>query len=156
MDKTILLREAAKEHSALAPYPEQELTREIISAAMEVHRALGPGLLESAYQACLCYELKLRGLEFVQQVDLPIAYKEVKLDCGYRIDLIVEQSSSRGVKVSAADSSSTRSSTAHLHASHQYACRTIDQLQRRCLEERHQTPDSLMPKSSVSLCLCGE
>jgi|SRR5271166_1771733 len=70
-------------------YPEQALTREVISAAMEVHRALGPGLLESAYQACLCRELQLRNLDFAQQVDLPIAYKGVKLDCGYRIDLIV-------------------------------------------------------------------
>jgi len=56
---------------------------------MEVHRALGPGLLESAYQACLCHELQLRGLDFVQQLDLPLTYKGVKLDCGYRIDLIV-------------------------------------------------------------------
>jgi len=56
---------------------------------MEVHRALGPGLLESAYQACLCRELQLRSLDFVQQLDLPVTYKGVKLDCGYRIDLIV-------------------------------------------------------------------
>jgi GxxExxY protein len=70
-------------------YPEQALTREIISAAIEVHRALGPGLLESAYQACLCHELQLRNLDIVQQVDLPVTYKGVKLNCGYRIDLIV-------------------------------------------------------------------
>jgi len=56
---------------------------------MEVHRALGPGLLESAYQACLCRELQLRHLEFVQQVEFPVNYKGVNLDCGYRIDLIV-------------------------------------------------------------------
>jgi GxxExxY protein len=55
---------------------------------MEVHRALGPGLLESVYQACLCHELKLRGITFHQEVDLPVAYKGVKLDCGYRVDLI--------------------------------------------------------------------
>ena len=89
MDKTILLQEIANENSTFTHYPEQALTRGIISAAMEVHRALGPGLLESAYQACLCHELKLRGLEFERQIDLPIAYKEVKLACGYRIDMIV-------------------------------------------------------------------
>jgi GxxExxY protein len=68
---------------------EQPLTREIIAAAMEVHRSLGPGLLESAYQACLCCELELRKIPFRQQVEIPITYKSVKLDCGYRIDLIV-------------------------------------------------------------------
>ncbi len=68
---------------------EQPLTREIIAAAMEIHRSLGPGLLESVYQACLCHELELRKLPFRQQVDIPITYKGVKLECGYRIDLIV-------------------------------------------------------------------
>ena len=68
---------------------EQPLTREIIAAAMEVHRLLGPGLLESVYHACLCHELELRKLNFRQQVDIPITYKGIKLDCGYRIDLIV-------------------------------------------------------------------
>jgi GxxExxY protein len=68
---------------------EQALTGEIIAAAIEVHRALGPGLLESAYQACLCHELELRSIAFRQQVDLPLSYKAIKLDCGYRIDLIV-------------------------------------------------------------------
>ncbi len=75
--------------SDVLPYPEQALTREIIAATIDVHRTLGPGLLESVYQACLCHELHLRSLEFVQQVDLPVTYKGVKLDCGYRIDLIV-------------------------------------------------------------------
>lgn len=56
---------------------------------MEIHRSLGPGLLESVYQACLCHELELRKLPFRQQVDIPITYKGVKLECGYRIDLIV-------------------------------------------------------------------
>jgi GxxExxY protein len=70
-------------------WPEQALTKEIIAAAIEVHRALGPGLLESAHQACLCHELKLPELNFVQQIELPLQYKGVKLDCGYRIDVIV-------------------------------------------------------------------
>ena len=90
MDKTILLRQATKDELSQAPYPEQSLTREIIAAAMEVHRALGPDLLESAYQACLCHELALRNISFVQQVDLPVTYKDIRLDCGYRIDLVVE------------------------------------------------------------------
>ena len=64
-------------------------TSPIIGAAIEVHRHLGPGLLESAYEQCLCHELHLRGLSFRCQVDLPLSYKGIKLDCGYRIDLIV-------------------------------------------------------------------
>ncbi len=74
--------------SDLPANAEQALTREIIAAAMEVHRSLGPGLLESAYQACLCYELGLSRIPFLQQVEIPVIYKGVKLDCGYRIDLI--------------------------------------------------------------------
>ena len=68
-----------------------ELTYETIGAAIEVHRALGPGLLESAYQACLCRELSLRGLNFQTALPLPIHYKGVQLDCGYRIDMLVGQ-----------------------------------------------------------------
>ena len=66
-----------------------ELTYEIIGAAIEVHRALGPGLLESAYQACLCRELLLRGIDFQTELPLPVEYKGVRLDCGYRIDILV-------------------------------------------------------------------
>jgi GxxExxY protein len=64
-------------------------TSPIIGAAIEVHRQLGPGLLESAYEQCLCHELHLRGLPFKCQVDLPVSYKGVQLDCGYKIDLVV-------------------------------------------------------------------
>src|SRR3954462_10873879 len=71
---------------------EQELTKEIIGAAIEVHRELGPGLLESAYEVCLCYELKLRGIPFTCQLPLPVTFKGVKLDCGYRIDVCVRES----------------------------------------------------------------
>ena len=66
------------------------LTGKIIQCAIEVHRGLGPGLLESAYEECLCYELRLAGLRFERQVPLPVVYKEVKLDCGYRQDVVVE------------------------------------------------------------------
>jgi GxxExxY protein len=60
-----------------------------IGAAIEVHRQLGPGLLESAYEQCLCHELHLRGLPFRRQIDLPVSYKGLQLDCGYKIDVIV-------------------------------------------------------------------
>jgi GxxExxY protein len=66
------------------------LTGNIIGAAIDVHRALGPGLLESAYEACLFYELRLRKLKVEAQKPLPIFYKDVMLDCGYRLDLVVE------------------------------------------------------------------
>jgi GxxExxY protein len=66
------------------------ITESIIGAAIEVHRALGPGLLESAYEACLAFELIERGLKVEQQKALPVVYREVRLDCGYRLDLLVE------------------------------------------------------------------
>ncbi len=66
------------------------LTRTIIGAAIEVHKALGPGLLESAYEACLARELAIRGLRAVRQTEITVEYKGEKLDCVYRADLIVE------------------------------------------------------------------
>jgi GxxExxY protein len=71
---------------------ENRITEAIIGAAIEVHRSLGPGLLESAYEECLCYELSQIPLPFRRQVSVPIHYKGVQLDCGYRIDLLVEES----------------------------------------------------------------
>ena len=68
-----------------------ELTEQIIGAAIEVHRHLGPGLLESSYEQCLCYELAQRGLAFERQVPVPVCYKGVLLDCGYRLDVLVEK-----------------------------------------------------------------
>jgi GxxExxY protein len=66
------------------------LTEAIIGAAIQVHRALGPGLLESAYEACMIYELTERGIRVEQQKPLPVIYRGVKLDCGYRLDLLVQ------------------------------------------------------------------
>ena len=66
------------------------LTEKVIGLAIEVHRQLGPGLLESAYEECLCYELAPAELVFRRQVALPIVYKSVRLDCGYRLDIVVE------------------------------------------------------------------
>lgn len=68
-----------------------KITEQIIGAAIEVHRALGPGLLESAYEECLCRELALREVPFERQRPLPVAYKGVQLDCGYRLDLLVAE-----------------------------------------------------------------
>ena len=68
------------------------ITQSIIGAAIQVHRVLGPGLLESAYEACLAFELAKRGLKFEQQKPLPLIYEQVKLECGYRIDFLVDGS----------------------------------------------------------------
>ncbi len=70
----------------------EKLTEQLIGAAIEVHRVLGPGLLESAYEECLCHELHLRGLAFRRQVPLPVEFKGIHLDCGYRMDILVEDS----------------------------------------------------------------
>ena len=69
---------------------EGKITEKIIELAIEVHRHLGPGLLESAYEECLCFELKLHDLSFERQKPLPLKYKSIELDCGYRIDILVE------------------------------------------------------------------
>jgi len=69
---------------------DEELSEQIINAAIEVHRATGPGLLESAYQNFLAHEFVLRGIRFAKEVPLPVVYKGVRLDCGYRMDFVVE------------------------------------------------------------------
>ncbi len=84
---------AHREHRDLVVEKEKlnELTGTIIGAAIRVHRELGPGLLESTYEACLSYELGEAGLVVERQVTLPVRYRDVNLDCGYRIDLLVEK-----------------------------------------------------------------
>lgn len=67
-----------------------QLTSQIIGAAIEVHKEIGPGLLESAYETCLCHELMLQELKFERQKEVPVQYKGLRLDCGYRIDVLVE------------------------------------------------------------------
>jgi GxxExxY protein len=69
---------------------DNDITHAIIGAAMEVHKRLGPGLLESAYEECLLHELRIRKMSVERQKGLPVIYKEVKLECGYRLDLLVE------------------------------------------------------------------
>jgi GxxExxY protein len=70
---------------------DNEITREIIGVAIEVHKLLGPGLLESAYEACLCHEFAIRKIGFQKQKPAPLVYKEIKLDCDFRLDLLVEK-----------------------------------------------------------------
>ncbi len=65
------------------------LTQQIIGLAMRVHSALGPGLLESAYERCLCHEFEQNGVAYARQVELPLVYRGVRLDCGYRADIVV-------------------------------------------------------------------
>jgi GxxExxY protein len=67
-----------------------QITHEVLDSAYKVHTALGPGLLESAYKACLAYELRKKSLNVIEEKPIPIIYEEVKLDCGYRLDLLVE------------------------------------------------------------------
>jgi GxxExxY protein len=70
--------------------PDNDLTRDIIGAAIEVHKLLGPGLLESAYEECLACEFVLRGITFERQKPAPVVYKDVKLECGYRMDFLID------------------------------------------------------------------
>ena len=79
------------EHDNTATRKLWDLSERVLGACIEVHCHLGPGLLESAYEECLCYELSLRGLKFARQKPLPVVYKGVVLDCGYRLDLVVEE-----------------------------------------------------------------
>jgi len=69
----------------------EDLTEKLIAAAIEVHRQLGPGLLESAYEECYCHELKLRDVSLERQKSLPLEYKGIKLDCGYRMDVVADK-----------------------------------------------------------------
>jgi GxxExxY protein len=68
----------------------EDIARQIVHAAFTVHSALGPGLLESAYQACLAYELASAGVHVVSEINLPVIYREIKIDAGYRIDMLIE------------------------------------------------------------------
>jgi len=70
---------------------DSELSNRVIKLAIDVHRQLGPGLLESAYEQCLCFELKQNDIEHARQVPPPVIYKSVRLDCGYRMDIVVER-----------------------------------------------------------------
>ena len=79
-----------KENGESGEGKKDPLTQKVIGCAIEVHRYLGPGLLESTYERCLAHELALAGISFVNQVSVPVEYKDVTLDCGYRLDFLVE------------------------------------------------------------------
>jgi GxxExxY protein len=70
----------------------EKIGKEVVDSAIQIHKALGPGLLESAYEACMVHELESRGIDVLRQVPMPIHYKGVKLDIGYRLDLLLENS----------------------------------------------------------------
>ena len=84
------MNETQRHRDTEKSYFDSDLTETIIGCAIEVHRALGPGLLESVYEECLCYELQQKDLNFERQKILPLSYKEVRLEAGYRLDLVVE------------------------------------------------------------------
>ena len=85
------MEERRRQSGGTAEEKLSELTRRIISSAMEVHTGLGPGLLEAAYEECLCHALARGGLQFRRQVAIPIAFQGIKLDCGFRLDLLVDE-----------------------------------------------------------------
>lgn len=78
-------------NSKLKKMKENEIANKIVGSALDVHRALGPGLLESAYKECLAYKLQKAGLAIEKEKPIPLIFEEVKLDCGYRIDILVEK-----------------------------------------------------------------
>jgi GxxExxY protein len=113
---------------------DNEITHEIIGAAIEVHRLLGPGLLESAYEECLAKELALRNLSVERQKPVPVVYKDVKLECGYRIDLLVENRVV--VELKSIESLAAIHEAIILPASFWPTVGPVDQLQCECAERR--------------------
>ena len=92
----------------------EKLTERIISAGIEVHRNLGPGLMASAYEQCLCHELYLLGMKFQRQKSLPLVYKGIKLDCSYRLDILIEEQVIVELKTVEKNSSRTSGSASNL------------------------------------------
>ena len=126
------------------------LTEAIIGGAIEVQRELGPGLMESAYEECLCHELSHRGLAFQRQVPLPIKYKKVKLDCGYRMDVVVAETVVLELKaVEMLQPLHEAQLMTYLKLSRD-ACGPVDQLQRLSSERRHSFAESISLSFSVS------
>jgi GxxExxY protein len=103
-----------------------QITHSVIGAAMEVHRALGPGLLESAYQECLSRELTVREIPFERERPLPLEYKGIHLPCGYRLDLLVAGAVVVEVKSVEASRADPRSATSNLPAARRMENRTTD------------------------------
>jgi len=118
-------------------------TSPIIGAAIEVHRHLGPGLLESAYEECLCHELHLRRLELKRQVDLPVLHKGIKLDCGYKLDVVVQDTVVLELKVVDRLHPNPRSAASDLPAHDGQTCRPAYQFQRSLADSGHNPDGSL-------------
>lgn len=128
-----------------------EITGQVVDAAMKVHSVLGPGLLESAYEACLAYELTKRDLKVRRQVELPVVYEDVRIDVGYRIDLLVEDAVIVELKAVAETTPLHQAQVAHVLEAEQQPGRTLDQLQRVAFERRDQT--SGQQTLTTSLCV---
>ncbi len=107
-----------------------ELSNRIIGCAIEVHRELGPGLLESTYEQCLAHELSLNGIDFKLQHPLPVEFKGVRLDCGYRVDVVGGRRVHSGVKERGRAKGHTRGATADIHEIGRDQAWISDQLQR--------------------------
>jgi len=128
-------------------------TAPIIGATIEVHRHLGPGLLESAYEEGLCHELHLRGLSFRRQVDLPVAYKGVQLACGYKIDVIVQEEVVLRTEDRRETPASARRAASHLPETIRETRWTFDQLQQSTTDPWDQTNRSVRFFLCVSVTL---
>ena len=117
-----------------------DITGQIVDSAMRVHSALGPGLLESAYEACLIHELRKRGLRVLSQVEVHVEYDGIRIDVGYRIDLLVEGRCYRRVEGSRKNDSCSRSTALVLFEKiEQEKSGVADQFQRPSFKRRHQT-----------------
>ena len=116
-----------------------ELSRNVIGCAIEVHRNLGPGLLESTYRQCLACELSHADIAFQMEVQLPVRYKGLLLDCGYRIDLLIRRDLIVEIKSVETLSSNSPSANSYLHATRQCFAWLANQFQRHKAPKRHQT-----------------
>ena len=103
-----------------------ELSNQVIGRALEVHRNLGPGLLESTYEQCLAYELKTAGIPFKLQYPLPVEYKSIRLDCGYRIDLFIDDTNLVELKSVDKILPIHQAPTAYLYEISRYINRAVD------------------------------
>jgi GxxExxY protein len=122
---------------------ENELSGKAIGAAISVHKALGPGLLESAYQECLYYELQKLGLAVDKEKPLPLVYENVKLECGYRVDLLVENRLIIEVKIVDALNDVHLAQVLYISQTLSMQIRPVDQLQRGVAKRWDQTSDPL-------------
>ena len=135
--------------------PRDGLSQQVIGLAIEVHRTLGPGLLESAYEECLCFELKTAGVDFARQVPLPVTYKSVKLDCGYRMDLVVDKRLVVELKTVEKLLPIHEAQLFDIFEAWWHANRPVAQFSCGCPTGWHQEAGTLMTFFSVPLCLCG-